>query len=427
MEEKIPLGINLKTKIPFNVVIVDNPNMDRQLLKRFLLQDNFNVISEAATQQEAIGYLKEYVSSTQIVFLNVTMNGDSCSSVVQKIKGLAPHLKVVAIGSNPSKKIIQELLALKVSSLLLKPITKNKLTEKLAQILNRRDLIDIQTAYQTSYINLTEVKIPPIPTIMLKIINFDSSSNPVAGSAELEDIISPDKSLSASILRIANSSYYGRSGSIKSLKDAITLLGIKTVKNLAILQFTKKMGQGFKNETMFQYMQRLPIVSALVSLDLSAPLGVKKLKEDLFLTSLLRKIGMIVLAQNFTQRYMDVFKILAITDRNLHKVEKEVFNTDSIELGIKIFKLWNMPQIFQDVVAKQNFNIGEIPNLSDHDKITRLSEILAKKVMQLHVSKDEVELLTALFQAYNANPSLNDNFNEEYFETLQEHPFLATD
>ncbi|MCB1190757.1 MAG: HDOD domain-containing protein [Leptospiraceae bacterium] len=426
IEEKIPLGINLKTKKPFNVIIADNPNMDRQLLKRFLLQENFNVISEAATQNEALDYIKDNASVSQILFFNVTMNGDSCSTIVKEMKQIAPHLIIIAIGSNPGKTIIQDLLALKISSLLLKPISKNKLNEKLAQLLNRRDLIDIQTAYQTSYINLTEIKIPPIPTIMLKIINFDTS-NSVAGSSELEKLVGPDKSLSTSILRIANSSFYGRSGSIKSLKDAITLLGIKTVKNLVILQFTKKMGSSFKNETLSLYMHRLPIVSALVALDLSAPLGVKSLKEDLFLTSLLRKIGMVVLAQNFTQKYMDVLKILSITDRNLHKVEKEVFNTNSIELGIKVFKLWNLPDLFQDIVAKQNFTIEEIPNLTDYDKVTRMAEIISKRIMELHFTEEETQLEIELFKAYNADPSVQEKFNLEYYDTLKDHPFLSVE
>ena len=87
--------------------------------------------------------------------------------------------------------------------------------------------------------------IPPLPTVLNKVILFDTEKT--NGSEELEYIIAPDKSLSADLMRIANSAYYGRSGSVNTLRDAITLMGLKTINNIVLVKFRKRYTAKLRN------------------------------------------------------------------------------------------------------------------------------------------------------------------------------------
>jgi hypothetical protein len=67
-------------------------------------------------------------------------------------------------------------------------------------------------------IQFDESKIPPLPAVAARVMQFDPGS-PNSSIATLERIISPDQGISAELLRVSNSAYYGRSGSIKTLRD----------------------------------------------------------------------------------------------------------------------------------------------------------------------------------------------------------------
>ncbi|MFO1525423.1 MAG: HDOD domain-containing protein [Turneriella sp.] len=69
----------------------------------------------------------------------------------------------------------------------------------------------------------------PLPTIVAQVIGFDAN-NPKNSAADLEKLIVPDKAISAGLLRVSNSAFYGRSGKVKILRDALAVLGIKATK-----------------------------------------------------------------------------------------------------------------------------------------------------------------------------------------------------
>ena len=116
-------------------------------------------------------------------------------------------------------------------------------------------------------IHLSDLTIPPLPMVAIKVMSFDAD-NPAGGSEELEKIISPDKAITTDIMKIANSAYFGRSGKIHTLREAITLLGMKTVVNLVILKSNKKISNALVGETYQKHLQELPVLTALVSFDL---------------------------------------------------------------------------------------------------------------------------------------------------------------
>jgi HD-like signal output (HDOD) protein/AmiR/NasT family two-component response regulator len=422
--KSISLGINVKSLIPYNVLIVDDSKMDQILLRQYLQSEMFNVSFSVENGAQAIEVLQEFGHTIDIICLDYDMPIKNGVDTLKEIRAVFPDKFAVMITSHPTKEVVNEIYKLKVNTLIVKPITKSQVVEKFAMILGRRDLMSKTViAYKnTSGIDLNDLKIPPVPSVMLKVLQFDSAA--AGGSAELEKIIAPDKALSLDILRIANSSFYGRSGMVKTLKDAITLLGLKTVKNLVILQSKKQMSGTLVGSLFKKYIVELPILSSLVCFDLIAPLGQKQLREGIFTLSLLRKIGATVLAMNFSKRYQEVLRLGEYGTKTIIQIEREDFNTDSIEVGIRVFKNWNMPEQYINIVRKQNFSINEIEEVDDFDRVTRLGEIISKKLLGSLVPPDEDELYNGIFSYYNAPQEIKEAFGPDYYDNIKDHPYF---
>jgi HD-like signal output (HDOD) protein len=272
-------------------------------------------------------------------------------------------------------------------------------------------------------IDLSNIKIPPLPTVAMKVMVFDTT-DPKNGSNELEKIINPDKGVSSELLKISNSAFYGRSGSITNLKDAITLLGMKTIKNIIILQSTKSLTKKLHGITFKKHLQDLPILSALISLDLSNPLGQKKIREELFLGALLHKIGMTILAQNFSNEYSDIIQLSETGRKTLVDLEQEQFGVTHIEIGSTVFEVWKFPQMLKDIISHQYFFPEEIDEVSDYDRVIRQSDILARQMLDLHLSTEQEGMLHAIFEHYSADEALSEAFGTDYYDMIRDHPFF---
>ena len=269
-------------------------------------------------------------------------------------------------------------------------------------------------------------QIPPLSLVVTNVIRFDPD-DPNASIEHLQQIIAPDKGISAELLKIANSALYGRSGRIKTLREAITLLGVKTVKNIVLLLTTKAMN-GRLNRPIFQrYLREWPILSALVALDLCGPLRLRTLREEAFLTALLHKIGMTVIALNRPEEYAQVleeFEHSGGDGASLGERERERFTIDHRAVGARVFEMWKLPDELREIVVRHEFAAGDVATQSDSVRVTALAGCLARNLMGLALSPAERELITAVPAYYNVSPETMAVFGSEYYANLKEHPFL---
>ncbi len=423
MAREISLGVNPRKMIPYNVLIADDSLTERKLLQQFLKSADFQIVSEAANGEETISKLIAFQGQVDILCLDYRLPDMNGSDVIQRLRPLFPKLIIILITSHTEKEIVEEAVRLKVNAFLVKPISKSSIYDKLTFLLGRRDLAaKMVVGYKSTGINLNEIQIPPLRDVMNRVITFDSTKS--GGSNELESIIAPDKALSADILRIANSSFYGRSGGINTLKSAITLIGLATIKNIVILQFRKNFTKSLPQALFRKHLNEIPLLTGLIAIDLTAPLNLKNLNDQIVISSTLRKVGMTILAQNLKIRYLDIIKLFEYGSKSLVQLEKEEFNIDHIQIGAKVFKVWQMPKSLQKVAANQGFTLSEIETVSDIDRLLRIAEIFALIMLGVTLTSEETEMLPRLLNFYKAPEELTKLFNEEYYSNIKSHPFF---
>ncbi len=270
--------------------------------------------------------------------------------------------------------------------------------------------------------DFTETRIPPLSMVAIQIMQYDPDSMD-ASSYSMEQIVSPDKGVSAEILRISNSAFYGRSGKIKTLRDAITLLGLKTVKNLVILLSTKSLSMNIKGELLEKYIQELPIVTALVAQDLSQKLGHKELRDEIFVGGLLHKIGMTILAINYGGKYSRLLDLAEFDKVDFIEHEREQFQTDHVEVGRTVFNTWKLPQELQDIISGHNFDAARLNDTTDIVRLTALASLISREMLGLGLYERDQARKSGLIDFYKCGETVEREFSEQRMGLIKDHPF----
>ncbi len=419
---KLPLGININTREPFNVFIVEDSVLFRTALKRTLAKLSFNVSGEAGDGLHALNQLKEMHVKPDIICVDQEMPIMNGMETIKEIKNQYPKMRVMLITSHNEGAFVKQVLQVGVHGYIVKPFETGTVIRKFALVLGRRDILS-SFDDKIEKLDLSKIRLPNLPLVFANVVNFDVD-DPNNGIVELERILSPDIAITSTIIRTANSAYYGRSGSIRTLKDAITLIGIKVVKRMVINEFDKTLTNPLKDPIYIKYLRDLPVLTSLISYDLLTPLKLKALAADIFVVSLLRKIGMNILALNFAERYLKVLRLYEFGVKSLYELERDELGIDSIEIGRRAFEIWKMPDYFVKVIAHQGFNLEEMGIVSDIDRVSRLAEILAKKMRKVAVTEKENALVPAILQFYKSPEGTLELFGEDYLHMIEDHPFM---
>ncbi|MBK8398683.1 MAG: HDOD domain-containing protein [Leptospiraceae bacterium] len=449
--KEIALGVNRKNLKPYNTMILCSSGSERRLLEQYLRIAGFKI---TGAEEKLISYFEEKVVdipvkekseseveedefSEEEMNLNEILLGfdkidilfieykpySNTLVLIQRIHQMYSKMIVFLIIDSIKKELIENLLQTKANAYLVKPISKNVIYDKLKIILKRNDLTQkVVIGYKPKGFNLQEMHIPPLPTVLNKVILFDTEK--MGGSEELENIIAPDKSLSADLMRVANSAYYGRSGGIHTLRDAITLMGLKTINNIVLVKFRQKYTAKLRNPLYRKYLEEFPILIGLIALDLCAPLNLKILSKEIFIHSILMKIGMTMLALNEPERYSHVLEQYGMGSRTLVAIEREEFNTDYVHIGLNVFKAWHFPNSMATLVANQEFFVEDIHKVGDLDRLLRVSELFSLLLLGRKLMKEEMELVREILKFYHVQENIITLFNQDYYNHIKSHPFF---
>ncbi|HRP70453.1 MAG TPA: HDOD domain-containing protein [Turneriella sp.] len=232
---------------------------------------------------------------------------------------------------------------------------------------------------------MSSIIIPPLPTIVAQVIQFDAN-NPKNGAADLEKLVIPDKAISAELLRVANSAFYGRSGKVKILRDALAVLGIKATKNLVIYLSTKTMASTYKSEAFKKYLNRFPIYSALIAQGIAQETSIRAQADEAFLAALLHSIGMNIMALQNQGHFSDMLQACEKNKWDLLKLEKQSYGTTHIELGKKAALEWKLPDEFQPLMEiSPSSDCASL--VSPIEKVTFVASVCASLLLGIPVTE----------------------------------------
>jgi len=182
----------------------------------------------------------------------------------------------------------------------------------------------------------------------------DIVDNPDSGMADLAEVVSYDPAISARLLKVANSSFYGQVSEIETINRAVMLLGTKTVHD-TVLNIT--ISQAFQSVSAVDYdvatFWQNSIMRAVVALSCAKELNIPE-PDRLFTLGLLSDIGHMVMSIRAPDLMREVFQQHRKSKFPLHLFERSTFGFDASELGADILECWSIPASIVTGIRYQN-------------------------------------------------------------------------
>ncbi len=202
-------------------------------------------------------------------------------------------------------------------------------------------------------------KMPSLPTTVSKILQI--CNDPKTSPTDLNQVISLDPVLMGKVMKLINSAYYSLPNQITSLVRAIIMLGINTVKNLAIsTAILGSLGKrsNFQAINMDGYWRHSICVGVTAKLIARYRKVDKTLLESYFVAGLLHDLGKIPLNNKLSKEYVEA---ISLTDKEhipLFESERRVLSVDHTEVGKMIIENWKLGSDIADAVFYHH-NVGE--------------------------------------------------------------------
>ncbi len=203
---------------------------------------------------------------------------------------------------------------------------------------------------------LANAQLPALPQSAIRLLEL--SQDPNNGPQEFAVPIEADPGLTGQVLKFVNSSYFGFSREISSVKLAITLVGIRTIKNFALwsavfsLMPNPKCGP-FELKSLWQDSLR----RGLFARAMGKQLGLKD-AEDLFAAALLQDMAVPMLAKEMPEEYTELLSGRDAGRRRLSELEMERFGWTHADAAGVMARSWSLPEAFAVLIEAH-------PNLDD--------------------------------------------------------------
>jgi HD-like signal output (HDOD) protein len=213
-------------------------------------------------------------------------------------------------------------------------------------------------------------RLPTIPAIYFEVMNALQSAS--VSSFEIGEIVAKDPGLTAKVLQLANSAFFGSASNVSNPEEAVQFLGVGIIAALALTHqlfasLEPQKFHDFKVEKLWQHSIQTGLMARGIAWLQSRN---AKLAELSFTAGLLHDVGKLILIDNLPDSYRIVFLKAAQGKTKLIQLEKSEYNVDHADVGGYLLGLWGLSMPLVEAV-----NYHHQPNISMDQEFTSLTAV----------------------------------------------------
>ena len=196
--------------------------------------------------------------------------------------------------------------------------------------------------------------LPSLPELYLEIA--DALQSPTASAQRIAEIASKDPALSAKLLQLSNSAYFGFSRKVFSVAEAVQLLGVSVIQSLAMAvpifaSFRRDKCPGFPLDAIWDHSVQTGVLGRKI---FSQHADDAHLAEQAFCAGVLHDLGKIILADGMAETYAAVLKESWDTRTPLFQIERKHLQATHAEVGGYLLAIWGLPMPLIEAVANHH-------------------------------------------------------------------------
>jgi HD-like signal output (HDOD) protein len=202
---------------------------------------------------------------------------------------------------------------------------------------------------------LTTGDLPPMPIVATKVLQLVESGK--ADAAEIARAISADPAVSARVLKISNSTFYGCRRKIQTLSEAVVVLGHNTIKGLAVAASVKEI---YKPSGLIENMLWEHSFGSALAARIISGFAPHTIADEAFLVGLFHDLGKIIMNLRERDKFRQVIERCYNDMLMFEEVEGSVFPYTHAELGGYVLEKWNLPDsLIKAVMLHHTFAFPE--------------------------------------------------------------------
>lgn len=282
-----------------------------------------------------------------VVVADLRMPGMDGAALLGEVRALYPHVvRLVLSGYSDQESILRALG--QAHSYLGKPCNAEDIKRA---VLKTKALDDYLQDPKLRRVVGKISTLPSMPDLFLKVVEELSGANP--SIQRVGELISHDAAMTAMILRLVNSAYFGLRREVSNPTMAVNLLGVTTVTSLIL---TMHLFQSADPTTLRQadleglWNQSLGtgMMARLIAEEEKQP---QRIMDDCFTAGLLHVSGALVLGTEFTREYRRVRTLVRDNGLPLAQAERDTFGITNAQVGAYLMRLWGLPNSIVEALA----------------------------------------------------------------------------
>lgn len=306
--------------------------------------------SEWATEfvdsgESALAYMAEH--PVDIIVTDMRMPGMDGVQLLEQVVARFPAAVRIALSGHSDQEMLIRAAGL-AHQYLSKPCETEELKSTLCRSLALRDHCQNKTiARLVSRVS----SLPSLPHNYCEILQEIKSPEP--SLRRVAEIISRDAAMTAKVLQLVNSAFFGTARRVTDPLHAVTLLGLQTVNGLVLTvgvfsQLDKVQIASFSADELIAHSLRVADLAKKIA---SSRTKDEALCGEAFVAGVLHDVGKLIFASNFPRQYGEAVTDALECGYALCDLEREAFGADHADLGAYILGLWGLPSTLVEAVA----------------------------------------------------------------------------
>lgn len=291
----------------------------------------------ASSGQEALDILKE--EPFDVVVTDMRMPGMDGAQLLTKVMKRYPQIvRIVLSGHSNPDAILKSVRP--AHQYLSKPCNTEILKSTVARACAFRDFLADDSIKQL----VSQIEsLPSLPSLFVEIMEVLHS--PDASVKKVGEIISRDISMTAKILQIVNSAFFGLCRHVSSPAQAVSLLGLEIVKALVLSvqifsQFDQEKLGGFSLDGLWNHSMRSGVFAKAIAKEEGKG---QDMIDDAFMAGMIHDLGKLVLIENLSEPYGEALAVAQRENLFLWEAELEIMGATHAEIGAYLLGLWGLP------------------------------------------------------------------------------------
>lgn len=187
------------------------------------------------------------------------------------------------------------------------------------------------------------ISLPTLPGIISKLTSLAEDGR--VSVDEMAKVVTSDQVLSAKVLKLVNSPFYGFSGRISTVSKALILLGVNVIKSLAISSSIFEIME--KNVVgLWEHSMGAAVAANIIADRLSLPE-----REEVSTAALLHDIGKVIIKIKLEGDYEHILLLIKEKDLAMIDAERQLLETDHAEIGEWLARTWRLPEKLIEPIA----------------------------------------------------------------------------